>query len=215
MLECERSCSGAACCATTREAFLLRVLHSPSQAQADHGIFSVAASSAAFPIGSQDCALGIVRRTLRYSFLPPHLFSAGLLVLRPALWLKEASRFSSFRGCLGQMISQWRSDEYVSTQTSMAAPVNCDRPQRSTQGKRGRIYCLRAKEPTPSASGVEGSSCKSDPSPRLRLGTFNGWRPTREEPSRQWSRRATRFPFPLPPRTIGEQKRKSDFFETR
>src|SRR6266852_2518775 len=67
-----------------------------------------------------------------------------------------------------------------STQTSMAAP----------ERKAGRIYChpslpclqqascgRQAKEPTWSASGVEGSS---DPSPRLRLGTFNGRRPTRE-----------------------------------
>src|SRR6266852_4564637 len=57
-----------------------------------------------------------------------------------------------------------------STQTSMAAP----------EREAGRIYCLRAKEPTSSASGVEGSLFRVDPSPRLRLGTFNGRRPTRE-----------------------------------
>src|SRR6267143_5009028 len=57
-----------------------------------------------------------------------------------------------------------------STQTSMAAP----------EREAGRIYCLRAKEPTRSASGVEGSLFRVDPSPRLRLGTFNGRRPSRE-----------------------------------
>src|SRR5216683_974578 len=44
----------------------------------------------------------------------------------------------------------------------------------------------------------------ADPSPRLRLGIFNGRQPARESLGRQWGR----FPFPLPPRTIGEQKAK-------
>src|SRR5580692_6260287 len=47
----------------------------------------------------------------------------------------------------------------------------------------------------------------ADPSPRLRLGTFNGRRPTRESLIGNGGG-ATRFPFPLPPRTIGEQKAK-------
>src|ERR1700686_3221806 len=66
-----------------------------------------------------------------------------------------------------------------STQTSMAAPVNCDRTAVNT-GKRDAYTVSRAKKPTPSASGVEGSLLRVDPSPRLRLGTFNGRRPSRE-----------------------------------
>src|SRR5260370_17149313 len=42
-----------------------------------------------------------------------------------------------------------------STQTSIAAPGR----------EAGCLYCLRAKEPTRSASGVEGSSCKLTPHP--------------------------------------------------
>src|SRR5260370_34758009 len=79
-----------------------------------------------------------------------------------------------------------------SAQTSMAAaPINGDRTAVNA-GKRDAYTvtepaCGRqAKEPTRSASGVEGSSClpaagrQVDPSPRLRLGTFNGRRPARE-----------------------------------
>src|SRR5260370_27932524 len=70
-----------------------------------------------------------------------------------------------------------------STQTSMAAPVNfhCDPDLIGVNtGKRDAYTVIRAKGPTPSASGVEGSLFRVDPSPRLRLGTFNGWRSTRE-----------------------------------
>jgi hypothetical protein len=63
----------------------------------------------------------------------------------------------------------------------------------------------------------------ADPSPRLRLGIFNGQQPARESLGRQWSRLPLyprvlqnrprgRFPFPLPPRTIGEQKAKVKTF---
>src|SRR5438552_7420 len=64
-----------------------------------------------------------------------------------------------------------------STQTSMAAP----------HGKRATYTVIRAVWTERSAFlrhrwvfGIEGSPFRVDPSPRLRLGTFNGWRPSRE-----------------------------------
>ncbi len=57
-----------------------------------------------------------------------------------------------------------------STQTSMAAPINRDRTAVNA-GKRDAYTVTepacgkQAKEPTRSASGVEGSSCKSTPHP--------------------------------------------------
>src|SRR6266853_5471524 len=91
-----------------------------------------------------------------------------------------------------------------STQTSMAAPSNRDRTAVNT-GKRDAYTVTRAVQteterffcaPLASRSflpgrpgwvfGIEGSTClpaagkQVDPSPRLRLGTFNGRRPTRE-----------------------------------
>src|SRR5216684_6490836 len=46
----------------------------------------------------------------------------------------------------------------------MAAPSNRDRTAVNT-GKRDAYTVSRAKKPTRSASGVEGSSCKSTPHP--------------------------------------------------
>src|SRR5258708_22780347 len=85
-----------------------------------------------------------------------------------------------------------------STQTSMAAPINCDRTAVNT-GKRDAYTVSRALQteterafgaPLASRSflpgrpgwvfGIEGSLFRVDPSPRLRLGTFNGRRPARE-----------------------------------
>src|SRR5204862_4371960 len=51
--------------------------------------------------------------------------------------------------------------------------------QRSTQGS-GTHILSPSEGADSSASGVEGSLFRVDPSPRLRLGTFNGRRPTRE-----------------------------------
>src|SRR6267143_6135647 len=58
----------------------------------------------------------------------------------------------------------------------------------------------------------------ADPSPRLRLGIFNGQQPARESLGRQWSRlplypascKQSTGPFPVSStaRTIGEQKAK-------
>src|SRR5260370_39891272 len=66
-----------------------------------------------------------------------------------------------------------------STQTSMAAA-----PDREA----GRLFCLASGTDRSGARflrpgwvfGIEGSLFRVDPSPRLRLGTFNGRRPTRE-----------------------------------
>src|SRR6266581_7026830 len=82
--------------------------------------------------------------------------------------------------------------------TSMAAPLNRDRTAVNT-GKRDaytvsravpteteRAFCapLASRTFLPGLSwmvfGIEGSLFRVDPSPRLRLGTFNGRRPTRE-----------------------------------
>src|SRR5260370_2541438 len=105
--------------------------------------------------------------------------------------------------------------------TSMAAPINCDRTAVNT-GRRDEYTVARAVQTeaerafcAPLASraflpgrpgwvfGIEGSLLRVDPSPRLRLGTFNGRRPSRESLDGNGAG-ATRFPFPLPPRTIGE-----------
>src|SRR2546430_8905000 len=73
-----------------------------------------------------------------------------------------------------------------SIRASITAPGDYDRTNgRSREMGRPILSpepaCGRqAKEPTRSASGVEGSFVQVDPSPRLRLGTFNGRRPTRE-----------------------------------
>src|SRR5437588_12178951 len=61
----------------------------------------------------------------------------------------------------------------------MAAPVDCDRKAVNTR-KRDAYTVSRAKKPIQPASGVEGSLFRDNPSPRLRLGTFNGRRPSRE-----------------------------------
>src|SRR5436190_2089658 len=51
--------------------------------------------------------------------------------------------------------------------------------QRSTQGS-GTHILSPSEGADSSASGVEGSLFRVDPSPRLGLGTFNGRRPSRE-----------------------------------
>src|SRR6266850_5898217 len=53
-----------------------------------------------------------------------------------------------------------------------------------------------------------GITLSSRPLTPLTARNFQRAAADSSEPSRQWSRRATRFPFPLPPRTIGEQKAK-------
>src|SRR5260370_36291949 len=106
-----------------------------------------------------------------------------------------------------------------SAQTSMAAaPINRDRTAVNA-GKRDAYTvtepaCGRqAKEPTRSASGVEGSSClpaagrQGDPSPRLRLRKFHRPRPALAGAGRELRRDAARFPFPSPPRTVGDTKK--------
>ena len=55
-----------------------------------------------------------------------------------------------------------------STQTSMAAPgdFHCDPDRVGVNAEKRDAYTvIRAKKPTRSASGVEGSSCKSTPHP--------------------------------------------------
>src|SRR5260370_29197482 len=98
-----------------------------------------------------------------------------------------------------------------SAQTSMAAaPINRDRTAVNA-GKRDAYTvtepaCGRqAKEPTRSASGVEGSSClpaagrQVDPSPRLRLRTFYRRPPPRGRLIGNGGGTAPGFPFLLPP----------------
>src|SRR5260370_42684787 len=58
----------------------------------------------------------------------------------------------------------------------MAAPSNRDRTAVNT-GKRDAYTVSRAKKPTRSASGVEGSSCKSTPHPAYGSGPSTGGRP--------------------------------------
>src|SRR6266853_6722686 len=57
-----------------------------------------------------------------------------------------------------------------STQMSMAAP----------EREAGRIYCLPSEGADSIGFRRRGIVLQVDPSPRLRLGTFNGRRPTRE-----------------------------------
>src|SRR5258708_1587759 len=73
-----------------------------------------------------------------------------------------------------------------STQTSMAVPLNCDRTA-VNKGKRDAYTVSRAAQTETervfaSWMGLRdrGIVLQVDPSPRLRLGTFNGRRPTRE-----------------------------------
>src|SRR5437879_5612663 len=74
-----------------------------------------------------------------------------------------------------------------SIRASITTPGNYDRTTIAA-GKRGRLYCPpsvadrteRAFCVPDGSSGIEGSLFRVDPSPRLRLGTFNGWRLTRE-----------------------------------
>src|SRR6266852_8565175 len=94
-----------------------------------------------------------------------------------------------------QLTPTWSGSHVI---TSIAAPVNCDRTAVNT-GKRDEYTVSRAVQteaerafcaPLASRSflsgrpgwvfGIEGSLFRVDPSPRLRLGTFNGWRPSRE-----------------------------------
>src|SRR5437660_3362831 len=120
-------------------------LHSPSQAQADQGFFSAAAS-----------ACGVFGR------------EAGLSPVGGASAPHSFSSTSSEGATPSRRISTAGVKTALSTQTSMAAPSNRDRTAVST-GKRDAYTvsraCLRmqAKKPTPSASGVEGSSSKSTP----------------------------------------------------
>src|SRR5258708_35402206 len=72
-----------------------------------------------------------------------------------------------------------------STQTSMAVPLNCDRTA-VNKGKRDAYTVSRAAQTETervfaSWMGLRdrGIVLQVDPSPRLRLGTFNGRRPTR------------------------------------
>src|SRR5882724_3388915 len=100
-----------------------------------------------------------------------------------------------------------------STQTSMAAPINCDRTA-GQHREAGRLYCIRAKEPTRSASGVEGSSCKSTPHPAYgsELSTGGG------RLVRAWSAmEAARHPFPVSSTAPHYRRIKSEsqeYFET-
>src|SRR6266571_6314764 len=82
--------------------------------------------------------------------------------------------------------------------TSMAAPINRDRTavnkgkrdaytvSQAVQTEAERAFCapLASRTFLPGRSGwvfgIEGSLFRVDPSPRLRLGTFNGRRPARE-----------------------------------
>src|SRR2546428_12375539 len=57
-----------------------------------------------------------------------------------------------------------------STQTSMAAP----------EREAGRLYCLPSEVAVAVGFRSRGIVLQFDPSPRLRLGTFNGGRPTPE-----------------------------------
>src|SRR5260370_10843803 len=88
-----------------------------------------------------------------------------------------------------------------STQTSIAAPGR----------EAGCLYCLRAKEPIPSASGVEGSSCKLTPHPAYgsELATGGG-RLVRAFSAMEPARRPS--PVSSTARTIDEQKAKVKAF---
>src|SRR5260370_25080448 len=98
-----------------------------------------------------------------------------------------------------------------STQTSMAAA-----PDREA----GRIYCLPSGTDRSGARflrpgwvfGIEGSLFRVDPSPRLRLATFNGRRPTRERLERNRGGTRTVFRFLFLPSLLGYKKTKSKVF---
>jgi len=92
-----------------------------------------------------------------------------------------------------------------STQTSMtAAPINRDRTA-STQGS-GTPILSPERRSRRVGSGVEDRFA-SRPSPRLRLGTFNGRRPTRESLIGNGGG-APPVSVSSTARTIGEQKAK-------
>src|SRR5258708_17998639 len=88
-----------------------------------------------------------------------------------------------------------------STQTSMAVPLNCDRTA-VNKGKRDAYTVSRAAQTETervfaSWMGLRdrGIVLQVDPSPRLRLGTFNRRRPTRGSPVGNRGGPPPLFPF--------------------
>src|SRR5580692_11899604 len=90
-----------------------------------------------------------------------------------------SSRASSWKGLKGIATA----GNTFSIQTSITAPVDCDRTAVNTR-KRTEYNLF----------GNEGSLFRADPSPRLGLGIFNGRRPVRES---QRGNGAERRPFPV------------------